>query len=57
MVESPMRMDLNSSIRYLEGLKAREEFNAFSAWALSAPADEMLARINRPITPSFGIVV
>ena len=57
MVESPMRMDLNSSIRYLEGLKAREEFNAFSAWALSASADEMLARINRPITPSFGIVV
>ena len=57
MVESPMRMDLNSSIRYLEGLKAREEFDAFSAWALSAPADEMLRRINRPITPSFGIVV
>jgi single-stranded-DNA-specific exonuclease len=57
MVESPMRMDLNSSIRYLEGLKAREEFDAFSAWALSAPADEMLRRINRPITPSFGTVV
>ena len=55
MVESPVRMDLNSSIRYLEGIKAREEFDAFSAWALKADADEMLRRINQPITPSFGV--
>lgn len=57
MVESPVRMDLDSSIRYLEGLKAREEFDAFSTWALTASADEMLAQINRPITPTFGIGV
>lgn len=57
MVESPMRMDLDSSIRYLEGLKAREEFDAFSTWALTADADEMLAQINRPIMPTFGIGV
>jgi single-stranded-DNA-specific exonuclease len=48
-------MDLNSSIRYLEGVKAHEEFDAFSAWALKADADEMLRRINQPITPSFGV--
>jgi single-stranded-DNA-specific exonuclease len=57
MVESPIRMDLNSSIRYIEGIKAREEFSAFSSWALSADADEMLRTINQPITPSFGIEV
>lgn len=57
MVESPVRMDLGSSIRYLEGLRSREEFGAFSTWVLTASADEMLAQINRPITPTFGIGV
>ncbi len=57
MVESPVRMDLGSSIRYLEGLKAREEFDAFSTWALASDADDMLQHINRPITPSFGVEV
>ena len=57
MVESPQRMELTSSIRYLEGLRAREEFATFSDWALGASANDMLARINRPITPDFGRVV
>ena len=51
MVESPGHVDLNSSILYLEGLHARCEFAAFRRWALEAPAHDMLARINRPITP------
>lgn len=51
MVESPGRVDLNSSILYLEGLHARCEFAAFRRWALEASAHDMLARINRPITP------
>lgn len=51
MAESPGHVDLNSSILYLEGLHARCEFAAFRRWALEAPAHDMLARINRPITP------
>lgn len=51
MVERPGHVDLNSSILYLEGLHARCEFAAFRRWALDAPAHDMLARINRPITP------
>ena len=51
MIESPGHVDLARSIRYLEGIHARLEFAAFKGWALSAPAHDMLARINRPITP------
>ena len=57
MVQSPSRMDLEKSTRYLEGLRQRDAFADFREWALGADAGEMLARINRPITPSFGDVV
>ena len=48
---SPEHMDLTRSIRYLEGLRATEEFSRYKAWALEASAPEVLARINRPIVP------
>ena len=51
MVESPGRVDLERSIRYLEGLRGRMAFSSFRDWALDAPARDMLARINRPIMP------
>lgn len=51
MAENPGHVDLSRSILYLEGLHARREFAAFREWALSASAHDMLARINRPITP------
>ena len=51
MVENPGRMELTASIRYLEGLRTRNAFDAFRRWALDAPARDMLARVNRPITP------
>ena len=57
MVETPRRVDLEESIRYLEGLRSRDEFMAFRDWALAASPQEMLDRINRPITPGFGKVV
>lgn len=57
MVESPTRVALDGSIRYLEGLRSRDEFSAFRDWALTAGADEMLGRINRPIVPGFGRIV
>ena len=51
MVERPGHVELDRSIRYLEGVHARMEFSDFKAWALTAPARDMLARVNRPITP------
>ena len=54
MVERPGHVDLTRSILYLEGLHARCEFASFCTWALSATARDMLARINRPITPQDG---
>lgn len=54
MAASPDHMDLDSSIRYLEGKRSGEEFGRFFNWALSATADELLAHINRPIVPSTG---
>ena len=54
MNDSPARVDLESSIRYLEGLHAREEFVAFRDWALTATPDQLLERLNRPIPPGFG---
>lgn len=57
MVEGAQRVDLEKSIRYLEGLRSREAFSDFRDWALSSRPQEMLSRINRPITPGFGRVV
>ena len=51
MAERPGHVDLDRSIRYLEGIHARMEFSSFRAWALTASAHDMLARVNRPITP------
>ena len=57
MERSPARMELSRSACYAEGQRAKAAFSAFSSWALSADASELLARINRPITPDFGIIV
>ena len=54
MIVSPQRVELAESVRYLEGLRLRCEFDDFRTWALSTPVDTMLAQVNRPITPSFG---
>ncbi|HET6497964.1 MAG TPA: single-stranded-DNA-specific exonuclease RecJ [Coriobacteriia bacterium] len=48
------RVDLASSVRYAEGLEEISEFEAFRSWVLSADADELLARFNRPILPSLA---
>ncbi len=57
LASSPQHMDLASSTRYTEGQRSCEEFDFFKEWALSASREDMLARINRPIVPSFGTVV
>ena len=57
MASAPERMELTQSACYLEGLRLQRAFEDFSRWALEAPVDELLARINRPIAPNFGIIV
>jgi single-stranded-DNA-specific exonuclease len=54
MVDTPEHMELGRSIRYLEGMRMRDDFGGFRDWVLTATADELLARINRPIVPDFG---
>lgn len=57
MAASPERMELSQSACYAEGLHAQRAFSEFCAWALEATPDELLARVSRPITPDFGIIV
>ena len=46
------KADLESSVRYAEGLEEIEAFGEFRAWVLSAEAEDLLARFNRPILPT-----
>ncbi|MBE0475804.1 MAG: single-stranded-DNA-specific exonuclease RecJ [Coriobacteriia bacterium] len=50
--DAQRRVDLTSSVRYAEGLREIEAFESFRAWVLGAPAEELLAHLNRPILPS-----
>ena len=53
-VVSRGRVDLSDSVRFQEGLREHEDFEAFAAWALSADPEELRAAVIRPITPAFG---
>lgn len=53
----PAHVELARSARYVEGEHALDAFARFSEWALTAPADELIARVNRPIMPDFGTIV
>lgn len=46
------KRDLTESVRYAEGVEELNEFEAFRAWVLSAPADELRCAFDRPILPS-----
>jgi len=50
-IPSTTKVDLESSVRYAEGIDEVEGFAAFKQWALSTEADELLVRFNRPILP------
>ncbi len=52
LVPTNARVDLASSVRYAEGLEEVAEFAKFRQWVLSASADDLRARFNRPILPS-----
>jgi single-stranded-DNA-specific exonuclease len=49
---SAHKVELESSVRYAEGLEEIGEFSQFKAWALTAESDDLLARFNRPILPT-----
>jgi single-stranded-DNA-specific exonuclease len=55
IVPSPEHMDLARSIRYLEGLRAVEEFERYRDWALSSGASDVLERVCRPIVPDLQV--
>jgi single-stranded-DNA-specific exonuclease len=53
LVQAPeAKLDLMSSVRYAEGSEEIEDFEAFAARVLEAPADELLHAFNRPILPT-----
>ena len=45
------KVELASSVRFAEGVEEVEEFGVFRDWVLSAPAADLLERLNRPILP------
>lgn len=51
VVEDAPKVELTSSVRYIEALEEIEEFRTFRQWAMSSSADELLERFNRPILP------
>ena len=57
MVSHPQRTDLSNSVRYLEGIRAADDFQDFAEWVLCSSDAELLEQINRPIVPGFGTVV
>ena len=47
----PGKLELHDSVRYLEGLDEREEFQEFAGMVLTSSAAAILETINRPICP------
>jgi single-stranded-DNA-specific exonuclease len=54
LLPSTEKMELTASVRYTEGLDEIEQFQEFRLWALTASADELLHRFNRPILPTHA---
>ena len=52
VVPDPERVDLTTSVRYAEGVDEADEFKTFREWVLGAPAEELLAAVDRPILPT-----
>ncbi len=49
--KSAQPVSLEDSVFFLEGERLKESFAAFKSWVLSAPAEELVARISHPIIP------
>lgn len=57
LTSNPPRMNLAQSARYVEGIRAAEDFAEFREWVLRCAQAELLDSINKPIVPGFGHVV
>ena len=49
------KVELESSVRYREGLDEQAIFQDFKDWALHATADDLQQRISRPILPACAV--
>lgn len=56
MAEHPGRMELTSSVRYREGMRAQASFRTFSEWVMGTTPEALQEHVDRPIAPSFGVV-
>jgi single-stranded-DNA-specific exonuclease len=52
LAQPAAKLDLETSVRFREARAEKEAFAEFSAHALTAPADDLLTAINRPLYPS-----
>lgn len=52
LADDPERVDLADSVRFAEGRREIEGFAEFKEWVLTAPAQRLLERFNRPILPT-----
>ncbi len=52
LVEKADRVELSSSVRYMEGCEELQLFEEFRAWVMSAGEETLLRQFNRPILPS-----
>ena len=50
-VPTDQKVELDSSVRYVEGKDELEGFASFKQWALTSEPETLLARFNRPILP------
>ena len=51
LLDTAQKVELQSSVRYLEGQDEQADFEIFMQWALSATAVELRDRFTRPILP------
>jgi len=51
LLDAANKVELQSSVRYLEGQDEQADFEAFMQWALCATAEELRDRFTRPILP------
>lgn len=55
--DTPQKMDLSCSSRYLEGKNLAKTFQEFRNWILQATAEQLLDHVAQPIVPAQGIVI
>ena len=55
VVSGASKVELESSVRYREGLDEQAIFQTFKDWALFEPAESLQLRVTRPILPACAV--